>query len=56
MQSKREGLVPIGDALAGLTGPVQAIREASPQALHHFTRFDQGGLLPSAGVRSGHAS
>ena len=35
------GLIPIGEALADLPGPVQAIREATPQALHHFTRFDQ---------------
>ena len=26
---------------ADLDGPVKAIREASPQALHHFIRFDQ---------------
>ena len=48
MQSKRDGLVPIGEALADLDGPVQAIREASPQALHHFTRFDQVNQLVSA--------
>ena len=41
MQRQRGDLVPIGDALADLGGPVKAIREASPQALHHFTRFDQ---------------
>ena len=41
MQSKRDGLIPIGEALADLSGPVQALREASPQARHHFTRFDQ---------------
>ena len=32
----------------GLDGPVKAIREASPQALHHFTRFDQVNQLVSA--------
>ena len=31
---QREFLVPIGDALSGMGGPVKAIREASPQALH----------------------
>ena len=41
MQRQRGGLVPIGEAFGGLDGPVKAIREASPQALHHFTRFDQ---------------
>ena len=41
MVHKRNGLVPIASALADLPGPVKAIREASPQALHHFTRFDQ---------------
>ena len=41
MQRQRGELVPIGDALADLDGPVKALREASPQARHHFTRFDQ---------------
>ena len=41
MQSKQDGLVPIGEALADLGGPVKAIHDASPQALHHYTRFDQ---------------
>ena len=41
MQRQRGDLVPIGDALADLHGPVQALREATPQALHHYTRFDQ---------------
>ena len=38
MQRQRGGLIPIGDALSGLPGPVQALRETSPQALRHFTR------------------
>ncbi len=41
MQSKRDGLVPIGEAFGDLPGQVQALREASPQALHHFTLADQ---------------
>ena len=41
MQRKRGELVPIGEVVADLDGPVKAIREASPQARHHFTRFDQ---------------
>ena len=48
MQRQRGELVPIGDALADLPGPVQAIRAASPQALHHYTRFDQVNQLVGA--------
>ena len=38
---RKQGLVPIGEALADLGGPVKSIREVSPQTLHHDTRFDQ---------------
>ena len=48
MQSKRDGLIPIGEALADLGGPIRAFHEASPQAVHHFTRFDQVNQLVSA--------
>ena len=48
MARKRDGLVPIGEVLADLGGPVAAIRDASPQALHHFTRFDQVNQLVEA--------
>ena len=48
MQRKRGELVPIGDALADLGGPVKAIREATPQARHHFTRADQVNQLVGA--------
>ena len=48
MERKRDGLVPIAEALADLPGPVKVIREAPPQALHHFTRFDQVNQLVSA--------
>ena len=48
MQRERGGLVPIGDVLSDLGGPVAAIRDTSPQALHHFTRFDQVNQLVSA--------
>ena len=41
MARKRNGLVPIGEVFGNLAGPVKAIREASPQALHHFTQADQ---------------
>ena len=48
MQRQRGELVPIGEALGGLGGPVKAIRDASPQALHHFTQLDQVNQLVSA--------
>ena len=48
MQSKRGELVPVEEVVSRLDGPVAAIREASPQALHHFTRFDQVNQLVSA--------
>ena len=48
MTRKRDGLVPIEEAISDLGGPVAAIRDASPQALHHFTRFDQVNQLVSA--------
>ena len=41
MQRQRGELVLIGDALSGMGGPVKAIRDASPQARHHFTQADQ---------------
>ena len=41
MQRKRSELVPIAEAFSDLSGPVAALRDASPQARHHFTRFDQ---------------
>ena len=48
MQRKRDGLVPIGEAFGDLGGPVKAIRESSPQALHHFTQADQVNQLVGA--------
>ena len=48
MARQRGELVPIGEVIADLPGPVQAIRKATPQALHHFTRFDQVNQLVSA--------
>ena len=48
MVRKRDGLVPIGEALADLDGPVKAIRDATPQAVHHFTQADQVNLLVGA--------
>ena len=41
MARKRNGLVPIGEAFAGRGEPVEALRDASPQARHHFTQADQ---------------
>ena len=48
MQRQRGELVPIGEVIGGLGGPVKAIREASRQALHHFTQADQVNLLVNA--------
>ena len=49
MQRQRGERVPIGEAFSGLgAGPLQAIRDATPQALHHFTQADQVNLLVSA--------
>ena len=48
MQRQRGSLVPVAEVVSGLNGPVKAIRDASPQALHHFTRFDQVNQLVRA--------
>ena len=48
MAHKRGGLVPVAEAFANLPGPVEAIRDATPQALHHFTVADQVGQLVTA--------
>ena len=48
MQRKRGELVPIGDAIAGMGGPVKSIREASPQARRGFTLTDQVNQLVEA--------
>ena len=48
MQLKRDNLVPIGEALGGLPGPVKALRDASPQARRGFTVADQVNLLVGA--------
>ena len=39
MQRQRGDLVPIGEVIGGLGGPVQAIREASPQGHHNQLGF-----------------
>ena len=48
MQRQHSELVPVAEVIADLDGPVKAIREASPQARHHFTRFDQVNQLVAA--------
>ena len=48
MQRQRGELVPIGDALADLGGPVQALRETPPPAQRGFTLADQVNQLVSA--------
>ena len=40
----KNGLVPIGDALSGMGGPVQALREASPQARHFMQLVGASGV------------
>ena len=34
MERRRSGLDPIGETFSGLDGPVKAIRDATPQAVH----------------------
>ena len=48
MQSQRDELVPIGEALGSLDGPVKAIHSASPQARRGFTLADQVDQLVNA--------
>ena len=48
MQRQRGELVSVAEAFSDLSGPVAAIRDASPQALHHFTQADQVNQLVSA--------
>ena len=48
MQRKRGELVPIGDVVGGLDGPVTASPAASPQARRGFTLFDQVDVLVRA--------
>ena len=48
MERKRDGLVLTGKGLPSLDGPVKSIRNASPQALHHFTLSDQVNALVGA--------
>ena len=48
MQRQRGELVPIGDALADLPGPIQALRETPPPAQRGFTLAAQVNQLVSA--------
>ena len=48
MQRQRGELVPVGEVFSNLAGSVKALREASPQALHHFTQADQVNQLVGA--------
>ena len=48
MERKQDNLLPIGEALAGLDGPLKALAKFSPQARHHFTQADQVNQLVSA--------
>ena len=48
MQRQRGELVPIAKAFSDLSGPVAVLRDASPQARHHFTLADQVNQLVGA--------
>ena len=48
MQRQRGELVPIGDALSDMGGPVQALRETPPPARRGFTVADQVDQLVTA--------
>ena len=48
MQRKRDGLVPIGEVISGLGGPVKAIHSTSPPAQRGFTQADQVNALVEA--------
>ena len=48
MKRQRSELVPVGDALADLGGPVQALRETPPPARRGFTLADQVNQLVGA--------
>ena len=48
MQRKRGDLVPIGEVVTDLGGPVQALRETPPSARRGFTLADQVNQLVSA--------
>ena len=47
-RKQQNGLVLIAEVFGGLDGPVKAIRDASPQARHHFTQADQVNQLVTA--------
>ena len=48
MQRQQDGLVPIGEVIADLPGPVQALRETPPPARRGFTLADQVNQLVGA--------
>ena len=48
MQRQRGELVPVGEVIADLPGPVQAIRKTLPPARRGFTVADQVNQLVSA--------
>ena len=48
MLRKRDGLLPVREALADLPGPAPALRDGSPPAQHSFTVADQVEQLVTA--------
>ena len=49
MKRKRGELIPVGEVISDLIRPPKETPAAVPQALHHFTRFDQADQLVEAG-------
>ena len=49
MERKQGELIPVREIISDLINPLKEIRSAVPQALHHFTRFDQVDQLVEAG-------
>ena len=39
--ARQQGLIPVAEVISDPSSPLKAIRDASPQALHHFTQADQ---------------
>lgn len=52
MQRRRGGLLPLEGALADLSDSVKALRDASPQPHHYFTRSDWMNPLADADTGS----
>ena len=49
MKRKRGELIPVGEVISDRISPLTGPPAVAPQALHHFTRFDQADQLVEAG-------